>query len=138
MKTSGLDHIDITVSDLERSRKFYADVLQFDVTIYPEDYPNPVFAGSFFFVVGGVEIGFLKHPETPPGDRFSEMRVGLDHLSFRAPDEASLHEFADRLIQAGVETKGVETFRPNGKKYVSFRDPDNIQLEYWLDSPGEE
>jgi len=81
--------------------------------------------------VGGIEIGFIQHPETPPGDRFDEMRIGLDHISFKAPDEAALHALAERLIQAGVDTKGVEIFFPNGKKYVSFRDPDNIQLEYW-------
>jgi hypothetical protein len=36
-----------------------------------------------------------------------------------------------------VETKGVELYAAAGKKYVSFRDPDNIQLEYWLDTPVE-
>jgi hypothetical protein len=35
---------------------------------------------------------------------------------------------ADKLIKAGVNTKGMETF-VTGNKYVSFRDPDNIQLE---------
>jgi catechol 2,3-dioxygenase-like lactoylglutathione lyase family enzyme len=133
MKTSGLDHIYLSVSNLERSRKFYAEILELDIKSFPEDYPNPIFAGTFYFVVGGVEIGFIQHPETKSGDRFSEMRIGLDHLSFKAPDEEALHALAERLIQSGADTKGVETFFPGGKKYVSFRDPDNIQLEYWLD-----
>jgi catechol 2,3-dioxygenase-like lactoylglutathione lyase family enzyme len=132
MQTSGLDHIELSVTDLKRSRAFYEDVLGFEIHSFPEDYPNPIFAGSFFIVVGEIEIGFLQHAQTEPGDRFSEMRVGLDHLSFRAPDEAALHALAERLAQAGVPTNGVEVFQPAGKKYVSFRDPDNIQLEYWL------
>lgn len=44
----------------------------------------------------------------------------------------ALRELADRLIAAGVETKGVEQFNPTGNWYVAFRDPDNIQLENWL------
>ncbi len=133
MKTTGLDHIDLSVSNLEHSRQFYADILGFEINDFPDDYANPLFAGTFSFVVGGVEIGFIQHPETTSDDRFSEFRIGLDHLSFKAPDEESLYAFAERLIQAGVDTKGVETFYPSGKQYVSFRDPDNIQLEYWLD-----
>ncbi len=48
------------------------------------------------------------------------------------PTEAALHALADKLIAAGVDTKGVEIYAPTGKRYVVFRDPDNIQLEYWL------
>jgi glyoxylase I family protein len=134
MKTAGLDHIDLTVSDLERARKFYGDILGFELTMTPVEYPDGVHAGSYSFIVGGGEIGLITHRQTLPGDLFDERRIGLDHLSFKAPDEAALYELAEKLIQAGVETKGVEVYGPNGKKYVSFRDPDNIQLEYWLDT----
>ena len=58
--------------------------------------------------------------------------IGLDHLSFTAPSQEALQELADQLIAAGVDTKGIEQFQPTGNWYVSFRDPDNIQLEYWL------
>jgi glyoxylase I family protein len=133
MQTIGLDHIDLTVSDLERSRAFYADILGFDVQAVAPDYADPLFAGTYYFTVGGVEICLIKHATTPLGDRFDEQRIGLDHLSFKAPNEEALQALAQKLIEAGVPTKGVEVYAPNGKKYVSFRDPDNIQLEYWLD-----
>lgn len=132
MKTAGLDHIVLSVTDLARSRAFYGDLLGFELITAPADDPDVLFAGSFYFYVGEVEINLIQHPETPPGDRFDERRAGLDHLSFRAPDEAALHALAEKLIAAGVDTRGVETYSPNGKQYVVFRDPDNIQLEYWL------
>ena len=135
METSGLDHIDLTVSDLERSRQFYGDLLGFDLTALPQDYADPLFAGSYSFMVGGVEICLIKHVETSPGDRFNETRIGLDHLAFKAPNEAALHALVEKLVQAGVKTKGVELFEPSRKLSVTFRDPDNIQLEYWLDEP---
>jgi glyoxylase I family protein len=127
MQTSGLNHIILTVSNVERSRAFYGDLLGFPVMVIEED-PDK----SFFFESGGVQFFFFPSRQPIPNDRFSEFRIGLDHLSFNASSKEALQELADQLIAAGVETKGVEQFRPTGNWYVAFRDPDNIQLEYWL------
>lgn len=128
METPGLNHIIMTISDVQQSRAFYADLLGFEVVDLPMEH-----GGGFYFEVGGVSIWFFASSQPIAGDRFSEFRIGLDHLSFTAPSEAALHDLANRLTAAGVDTKGVEVFAPTGNKYVAFRDPDNIQLEYWLD-----
>jgi glyoxylase I family protein len=133
METSGFDHIVLSVSDLERARQFYGDLLGFELTGAPQSYAGLVFAGGYTFMVGDVEIGLIKHAETPAGDRFNEFRIGLDHLAFKAPNEAALHALVEKLTQAGIATSGVELFEPSRKLSVTFRDPDNIQLEYWLD-----
>ena len=117
MQTSGLNHIVLTVSNTEQSRAFYSDLLGFPVTLIEED-PDK----SFFFP--------SRWPT--PNDRFSEFRLGLDHLSFTAPSKEALYGLAEKLIAAGVDTKGVEQFIYTGNWSVAFRDPDNIQLEYWL------
>ena len=126
MQTSGLHHVLLTITQVERSRTFYRDLLGFDTT----DMSGDGFDG-FYFQSGGVAF-FLKSSQVIPEDRFNEFRVGLDHLSFSAPNKEALHELAEKLIAAGVDTKGVEQFAPSGNWYVAFRDPDNIQLEYWL------
>ena len=131
METAGLDHIVLAVTDLARTRRFYGDLLGFEVKEDPT-----YLGGALYIMVGEVEISFVRHTRTVPTDRFSEFRVGLDHLSFRAPNEAALHALADQLIAAGVDTQGVEVYAPNGKRYIVFRDPDNIQLEYWLNQRG--
>lgn len=122
-----MNHIVLTVTELTRSRAFYQDLLGFEVTVIEED-PNK----SFFFTCGGVQFFFFPSRQPQPGDRFSEFRVGLDHLSFTAPSHAALTALAQKLAAAGVETRGVEQFPHTGNWYVAFRDPDNIQLEYWL------
>jgi catechol 2,3-dioxygenase-like lactoylglutathione lyase family enzyme len=127
MQTTGLNHIILTVSDVARSRAFYSDLLGFDVVVIEED-PDK----SSFFTCGGVQFFFFLSRQPTPGDRFSEFRIGLDHLSFTAPNMEALHDLAKRLLAAGVDTKGVEQFVHTGNHYVAFRDPDNIQLEYWL------
>jgi catechol 2,3-dioxygenase-like lactoylglutathione lyase family enzyme len=122
MKTSGLNHIIMTIKDEKISRAFYGELLGFEIKSI---------ADGFFFVTGGITIFFFPSNHPIPDDRFNEFRIGLDHLAFTAPSEAALQSLAERLQAAGVETKGVETYH-TGNSYVAFRDPDNIQLEYWL------
>jgi catechol 2,3-dioxygenase-like lactoylglutathione lyase family enzyme len=127
METSGLNHVVLTVSDPARSRAFYGDLLGFAITDMPQ-----VPGGGFFFPAGPTMIFCFGSRQPVPGDRFSEFRIGLDHLSFTAPSREALEQLAAKLLAAGVETQGVEQFAPTGNWYVAFRDPDNIQLEYWL------
>src|SRR5262245_25146891 len=127
MQTPGLNHIVMTVSNTEQARAFYGDLLGFEITIMEED-PDK----SFLFTSGGVQFFFFTSRQPTPNDRFSEFLIGLDHLSFAAPTMEALQQLAEKLIAAGVDTKGVEQFAPTGNWYVAFRDPDNIQLEYWL------
>jgi catechol 2,3-dioxygenase-like lactoylglutathione lyase family enzyme len=127
MQTPGLNHIILTVSNTERSRAFYGDLLGFPLTVIEED-PDQ----SFFFTCGGVQFFFFPSRQPISNDRFSEFRIGLDHLSFTAVSKEALHQLAEKLRTAGVPTQGVEQFIHTGNWYVAFRDPDNIQLEYWL------
>ena len=122
METSGLNHIIMTIKDVKTSQEFYGSLLGFE---------TKTIADGFFFMTGGVSIFFFSPRRPIPDDRFNEFRIGLDHLAFTAPNESALQILAEKLQAAGVETKGVETYH-TGNKYVAFRDPDNIQLEYWL------
>ncbi len=130
MVVHALNHVILTVTDLDRAKQFYGEVLGFEINDIPPEYGNL----AYFLVEGGASVWLITHDQTPAGDRFNEFRVGLDHLAFSAPSKAFLEELATKLIAAGVETQGVELF--HGKWwYVAFRDPDNIQLEYWLSEP---
>jgi len=83
-------------------------------------------AGTTFLVVAPPLEG------TAEDDRFSEHRIGLDHLAFAVEDRAELDSLVERPQAAGVDTKGVETDVVLGKEYVAFRDPDNVQLEAYM------
>ena len=122
MQTPGLNHIILTISDTARSHAFYGDLLGFDIHDI---------ADGFCFDCGGVTLFCFPSNRHSPDDRFDEFRIGLDHLAFTAPSEAALQTLAQKLIAAGYETQGVETYH-TGNRYVAFRDPDHIQLEYWL------
>ena len=126
MNTPGLNHVILTISDVATSREFYAGVLGFEIFDVPG---NP--EAGFYVEGGGMTIWFIRSAKLVSGDRFSEFRIGLDHLGFAAPSKDALERLAEKLTAAGVETSGVERF-VTGNWYVAFRDPDNIQLEYWL------
>jgi glyoxylase I family protein len=133
MTIPSINHVILTVSDMDKVRAFYGDLLGFEIKEVPLDDGLML----YFPVEGDGAIWFIKHQQMPPGDRFSEFRIGLDHLAFTAPSKEFLHELADKLIAAGVDTKGVEVFYGQWL-YVAFRDPDNIQLEYWLNEKIDE
>src|SRR6266511_2596143 len=62
-------------------------------------------------------------------ERFSEFRVGLDHVSFGCADRAELQNWARRLDELGVEHGGIKDASYGSG--VSFRDPDGIALEFF-------
>jgi len=71
-----------------------------------------------------VRIGLLQHPENG-GERFSEFRTGLDHVEFEVESPAALDAWRRRLDSLGIAWSGARAH------IVTFRDPDNIQLEFY-------
>ncbi len=124
INTTGIHHITLRVNDLERSKRFYQDVLGFDVQ-------TPVSNLSFFQTGPTVVALRPPLPGTPHGDRFSEYRVGVDHMAFAVPNRGELDKVVKAVRTAGVHTEGVELDPTLHKEYVCFRDPDNVQWEFY-------
>lgn len=119
-----IHHVTLRVSDLERSRRFYADVLGFDVEVLED---------RLRFTVGPSRVILRASLDgTPDDDRFSERRIGLDHLSFGVEERQSLERLVERLGESGVATVGIEVNPDPKTEFVAFRDPDNIQLEFFV------
>jgi catechol 2,3-dioxygenase-like lactoylglutathione lyase family enzyme len=86
-----------------------------------------------------VRHGSARSPTRPRilGDAFSETRIGLDHLEFFVPTRGDLEDWASRLDSLGVAHSGVKTPTESKNAMVTFRDPDNIQLEVFFDGAGQ-
>jgi len=121
-----MHHVALTVSDQTRSRDFYTSI--FDLKVLTIIGPKMILANESL-ILG------LNVPPDPaqaiPNDRFSESRLGLDHISFSVPNynalEAAVKFFDEKGIAHGTINNLGEAGIPI---YVlSFRDPDNIQLE---------
>jgi glyoxylase I family protein len=74
----------------------------------------------------GVSVGLMTH-DVASSSTFDECAVGLDHLAFNVRDRETLEEWASHLDALGVAHSEIK--EENGGPLMTFRDPDNIQLE---------
>lgn len=132
--TGEIHHLRLTVTDLERSREFYTQLLGFEVAVESPPPDDPSAAETFKVLFGGIVMarGNLimgLRPMAAAGDHFSPDRVGLDHLSFSVPSRGDL-EHAMRLFdERGVAHGQITRLAAFGIDVLSFEDPDGVQLE---------
>jgi len=123
--TGGVHHFRLTVTDVDRTVAFYTGLLGFKKLMDL----NP----GAFLSNGAVGLGIGPFPDPThaiQGDRFSENRVGLDHLSFAVPSRKDLENAVRMLDARGVPHSEVRDLgEAFGIAILIFRDPDNIQLE---------
>jgi catechol 2,3-dioxygenase-like lactoylglutathione lyase family enzyme len=124
IRTSGVHHVALRVTDLPRARVFYLERLGFPLLMNSPD--------LFLFAAGGTAFGIRgPAPTTDPQDSFSPFRVGLDHVALACADQGELRRVAEALSASGIENTGVKLDDVLGKLYVSFRDPDGIKWEFY-------
>ncbi|KQP65321.1 VOC family protein [Nocardioides sp. Leaf285] len=125
----GLHHTALISSDVERTVRFYQDVLGFPLTELIE---NRDYAGSshFFFDIGNSNLlAFFDFPGLDVGF-YAEVLGGLHHLAISVEPER-WEALRARLTEAGVEHEvhsGVSIY---------FRDPDGARIELIADPLGE-
>jgi glyoxylase I family protein len=125
MKTSGVHHVALRVSNLNRSKKFYCDTLGFQHLMDADN--------LCIFLAGGTAFA-LRGPtgEMPKGDKFNPFRVGVDHIALACSDASELKRVAAALATAGIENTGAKRDETLGKDYVAFKDPDRIAWEFYM------
>lgn len=129
----GFAHAAVTVSDLGRSTEWYTALLG-SSPVLDEDETTGGFHHTVFAIGGGQLFGLHTHPEHSPDVQFDEHQPGLDHLSFACTNRAELVTWCDRLDELGI-THG-EIVDASYGSGVSFRDPDNIALEFFAPPAG--
>ena len=125
----GLHHCALLCADVERTVRFYQDVLEFPLT---EIFENRDFAGSnhFFFDIGnGNLLAFFDLPGLDLGP-YAEVLGGLHHLAISVEPER-WERLKGNLTKAGVD------YQSESKTSVYFRDPDGARLELIADPLGE-
>jgi glyoxylase I family protein len=125
LQIRGIHHIVLTVSNPEKSARFYEQIL--GVKAFPGD-------ERVFCISCGSFLLCLQRPPKQglPNDRFDENRLGLDHIGFSVESRKHLEDLLVNLQKLNVSTAGIE-FDPDGQsEYVCFRDPDNIQVEFYV------
>ena len=125
----GLHHTALISSDVERTVRFYQDVLGFPLSelIENRDYPG---SSHFFFDIGnGNLLAFFDFPGLDVGP-YAEVLGGLHHMAISVEPER-WDRLVERLTEAGV------AHEVHSGVSVYFSDPDGARIELIADPLGE-
>jgi glyoxylase I family protein len=124
-----MHHLDVTVSDVARSKPFYDLVLGFlgyecvknadDIAVWDLKLPDGV---------AGIAIRRAQRPREH--DRYT---VGLHHFAWNADSRQDVDRLHRRLVEAGMTILDAPAEYPQygaGYYAVFFADPDGLKLEY--------
>ena len=130
MRSTGIHHVDLVVSSIERSLPFYRDLL------------GPLGWHGVGEVEGerGETIWYLSGPGSSVGVREAQSErdrppdryeVGLHHVAFEAVSRGVVNERAEWLRAQGAEIESgpEEYWYLPGYYAVFFYDPDGLKLE---------
>jgi glyoxylase I family protein len=123
MTFSGVAHVTLTVTDLERSKSWYAELLGWQEVMAAESGGSTVRVGV---LPGGQVLGLRQHADGS-GDKFDPRRTGLDHLSLDVGSAEELAHWERRFVDLGVMYTPTQDM-PYGH-VLNFKDPDGIALE---------
>jgi catechol 2,3-dioxygenase-like lactoylglutathione lyase family enzyme len=125
----GLHHTALVSGDVERTVRFYQDLLGFPLTelIENRDYPG---SSHFFFDIGNQNLlAFFDFPGLDLGP-YAEVLGGLHHVAISV-EPSRWQEIVDRFDEAGVEHV------VHSEVSVYFTDPDGARIELIADPLGE-
>jgi catechol 2,3-dioxygenase-like lactoylglutathione lyase family enzyme len=125
----GLHHFALVCSDVERTVRFYQEVLEFPLT---EIFENRDYKGSnhFFFDIGnGNLIAFFDFPGLDVGP-YAEVLGGLHHIAISVEPER-WERLKRNLEEAGVD------YQEESTTSIYFPGPDGERLELISDPLGE-
>lgn len=126
----GIQHVGLTVADVEVSAAWYERVLGLHRQFSEPHHQSE--AGGYSIVLGtpdmSLNVGLDHHP-AHTGEGFDPTRTGLDHVCFQVTSLDELEGWAAHLDSEGVASSGVYPMEGLPLSLLTFRDPDGIQLE---------
>lgn len=127
---TGIGHVHLKVSDVERAIGFYTAVLGFDQILRLDDHAAFLSAGGYHHHIG--LNTWQSRRGTPPPPH----HTGLYHFAILYPTRRDLARAVRRVIEAGVRIQGVADHGVSESIYLA--DPDGNGIELTRDRPQPE
>ena len=125
-----IGHVHLKVADIERSLRFYRDVLGFEEQQRYGDQAAFISAGGYHHHIGLNTWESKGGSPPPPGT------TGLYHVAIRYPTRAALGDALRRLVDAGIPLSGASDHGVSVALYLD--DPDGNGVELYYDRPQKE
>lgn len=129
---TGVSHIDLTVTDLDRSEEWYCELFGMKRVLEGRNDEHH-FASRYLVHPDSLLILGLVAHDASAGKAFDEHQVGLDHLALNVESPEELERWQHRLTERSIDHSPIST----GDLWdvLVLRDPDNIQLELFYMKP---
>lgn len=127
MNFNTVHHVAIIVSDYEKSKHFYMDLLGF--RLVAENYRKEKKDYKLDLAMGNCQLEIFWKKDSPVRPSQPEAR-GLRHLAFHVDD---IEEAVRELNAAGIETEPIRRDEFTGSRLTFFFDPDGLPLELYED-----
>jgi catechol 2,3-dioxygenase-like lactoylglutathione lyase family enzyme len=120
---AGLRHLALNVHDLEAMKRFYVELLGFDIEWEPD--PDNVYLSS------GIDNLALHRPARPAaaGSTWPVRGGPLDHLGFIVKTPGDVDRWAAFLESRGVAIDARPRTHRDGARSCYFKDPDGNSIQ---------
>jgi len=119
-----IGHVVLSVSDIERSSKFWTDVMGFKFSDKNE-------GGMRFFRNSTDHHTIALVQATEKNELPKRGQVGFDHMALEVPTVSELFKIRDFLKSKGVEIFYEGRRGPGGNPGLEFYDPDGFKIEIY-------
>lgn len=130
---AGIAHVELSVTDLDRTVAWYCKLLGAQDVFRGADETEHITACAIFEPRTRMVLAFTQHLPGESGS-FSPRRPGLDHLSFAVADTPTLETWATHLDALAIKHSGIHT-DANKATVITLTDPDGIALELFVRAP---
>ncbi|HZS69139.1 MAG TPA: VOC family protein [Burkholderiales bacterium] len=127
-----MGHLVLMVRDIQKSAKFYSEIVGLEVSDWIED--------QMVFLRCGSDHHDLALAQLPKdAEHFDKMynpfsRPGTEHFAYELGSLAEVESAARFLKEKGVEiVRGIGKHGPGENVFLVFRDPDGNHVEFYCD-----
>lgn len=131
LKPRRLGHMVLMVRDIQKSAKFYTEVLGLEVSDWISD--------KMVFLRAGTDhhdLALAQLPEDSPdlNDLPRYTRPGLEHFSYLIDSEEEMERSVKVLQEHGIEiVRGIGRHGPGNNLFLVFKDPDGNNVEVYCE-----
>src|SRR6201991_4960513 len=132
-----IGHVHLRTSDIDRIRRFYVDLMGFDVVMEARDVPGWGTTGDILFVSAGGyhhHLGFNTWKSAGGGPQPDGV-TGLHHVALNYPTKPGLADLVRRLREVYWPLRQIADHGTHLAVYIT--DPDGNDLEFAWDRPIE-
>ena len=130
-KPRRLGHLVLNVRDIQKSVKFYTEIVGLDVSDWISD--------QMVFLRSSVDHHDLALSQIPRGeaaanDTYRPWRPGLEHFSYEMASLEEVEVMGRFLQEKNIEiVRGIGKHGPGENVFLVFKDPDGNYVEFYCD-----